>query len=368
MPASPTLQRAPAPAPDPTPTLTPLQLAMAEAALSGKICACGLQDSSGDCSCCNGCIPCIFPIALMGFFIGFMYVTDGFGCAAGRRPEDVSDADYCMSDPVAYVAIGFIGLLFGIVIVTCNSKQTMPSIWRFCWDVGCCLRCPSAIQFAVRAGIGRGPYVVHPSDASHGTRQPAPVAPPPLKPHASDERLIQIADTMLSSMADTHAECCICIEPLHAEPLATLTFNRRNACAHFLHARCADELLGSETTSWAGEAVSRPTKNCPICRAEFNGIVRVPALSEDVDGWFWSVDVEGDGRLSRQQVLNVLVAQFPIDTSKLDEVLPTLWERWDMDGTGYVSKDEFLHPEQGLMRFVRTTLLRENVEDEAHRV
>jgi len=49
-------------------------------------------------------------------------------------------------------------------------------------------------------------------------------------------------------------------------------------------------------------------------------------------------------------------------------VLPTLWERWDMDGTGYVSKDEFLHPEQGLMRFVRTTLLRENVEDEAHRV
>ena len=164
---------------------------------------------------------------------------------------------------------------------------------------------------------------------------------------------------MLSSLADTHAECCICFEPLHAEPLATLTRGRRNACPHYLHVRCAEELFRSESLTWAGEATPHADKTCPICREGVDGMVRVPALSEDVDGWFFCVDAEGDGRLSRQQVLNVLVAQFPIDLAKLEEAMPTLWEHWDLDGSGYISKAEFLDPDKGLMRFVRTTLLRE---------
>ncbi len=85
----------------------------------------------------------------------------------------------------------------------------------------------------------------------------------------------------------------------------------------------------------------------------------MPTLSEDVDRWFFCVDAEGDGRLSRQQVLDVLVAQFPIDHAKLEEAMPTLWERWDVDGSGYISKAELLNPDRGLMRFVRTALLRE---------
>ena len=142
------------------------------------------------------------------------------------------------------------------------------------------------------------------------------------------------------------------MEPLHAEPLATLTWGRHNACPHYLHARCAEQLLRSGTTA-------SEVKNCPICRAAVDGMARVPKISEDVDGWFFCVDAEGDGRLSRQQVLNVLVSQFPIDLAKLEEVVPVLWERWDADASGYISKEEFLDPDKGLMRFVRTTLLRE---------
>lgn len=69
-------------------------------------------------------------------------------------------------------------------------------------------------------------------------------------------------------------------------------------------------------------------------------------------------DVEGDGKLSRQQVLSALVAQFPIDVAKLEAELPSLWARWDVDGSGFVTREDFVDPEKGLLRFVRTTLLR----------
>jgi hypothetical protein len=349
-------------------------MSWAELLCSGELCACGVKCDDPPCS---GFVPCIFPIAIMAFFGGITYARWGFGCTADHAVEGDTPDD-CLETPGKYISMGLVGLLIGIVIATCFSKRRMPSLWRFFWDLGCCRRCPGPIQFAVRVGLGRPPYDAQPDvqgvaaaadDVLHATAvqvevsnpplADGPRTPPVLEARASDEHLLRVANGLLSSVADTHAECCICIEPLHAEPIATLTRDRRNACAHFLHARCAIELLGGDTLNWAGESVSYAPKACPFCRAEVDGIVRVPALSEDVDKWFFCVDVEGDGRLSRQQVLNVLVAQFPIDKAQLEAALPTLWARWDVDGTGYVSKAEFLHPEKGLMRFVRTTLLRE---------
>ena len=242
----------------------------------------------------------------------------------------------------------------------------MKFLWRRGWDAGCCRPCPGPIQFAVRTGLDREPYhapPLLPAPAPRVVVTGSPLAPPPLQlaplpPHPSDAGLIQVADSMLSSLAVAHAECCICLEPLHTEPLATLTRGQRNACPHYLHARCAEELFRSESLTWAGEATPFHGR-CPICREHIDGIARVPTLSEDVDRWFFCVDAEGDGRLSRQQVLDVLVAQFPIDHAKLEEAMPTLWERWDVDGSGYISKAELLDPDRGLMRFVRTALLRE---------
>ena len=58
-------------------------------------------------------------------------------------------------------------------------------------------------------------------------------------------------------------------------------------------------------------------------------------------------------------MLNILTMQFPVDLEKLEAHLPTLWSRWDRDGSGFVSKQEFLDPDVGLLRFVRSSLLRE---------
>ena len=77
-----------------------------------------------------------------------------------------------------------------------------------------------------------------------------------------------------------------------------MTRDRRNACPHYLHARCSTELLRSHAD-----------KRCPISREGVDGMAHVPALSQDVEGWFFCVDAEGDGLLSRQQVLNVLRCQ-----------------------------------------------------------
>ena len=165
-------------------------------------------------------------------------------------------------------------------------------------------------------------------------------APSPLPEDAELRGLI----ASLSTSA-LHTECCICFDSLYERPSATLTLRGANACPHFFHLECAQELCGHSSM------------HCPQCRLPFDNIKEVPRASEDPDGWFFCVDVEGDGRLSRTQVLNVLLTQFPLDWRKTEEALPTLWERWDRDGSGFISRQEFMDPDGGLLAFVRAHLL-----------
>jgi len=95
-----------------------------------------------------------------------------------------------------------------------------------------------------------------------------------------------------------------------------------------------------------------------MCRAEFHGVRRVPSLKDDPDAWFRCVDVEGNGQLTRTQVQEVLVTQFPLDVTKFEAAMETLWPRWDHDLSGYVTREEFLSPESGLLNDVRTQLLK----------
>jgi hypothetical protein len=81
--------------------------------------------------------------------------------------------------------------------------------------------------------------------------------------------------------------------------------------------------------------------------------------SEDPGGWFFAVDVSGQGRLSRREVLNVLLTQFPIDLDRLEANLSTLWQKWDVDGSGFISQRDFVDPERGLLNWVRVHLLHE---------
>ena len=66
---------------------------------------------------------------------------------------------------------------------------------------------------------------------------------------------------------------------------------------------------------------------------------------------------DGDRTISRVELMNTLVAQF-LDEVKLEAALDELWARWDLDGSGVISKEEFLAPNVGLLHFVRSTLLR----------
>lgn len=148
---------------------------------------------------------------------------------------------------------------------------------------------------------------------------------------------------------ELHAECCVCFDDLcDAQPLACFTHNGARTCAHFFHDICARDILQSPRSA-----------ACPLCRRDVDAKVLVPSVTDDPDGWFACVDVAGDGELSRHEVVSVLVSQFPVDASKLEQALPSLWGRWDVDGTGRVSQADFLDASNGLLAFVRRELLHE---------
>ena len=121
---------------------------------------------------------------------------------------------------------------------------------------------------------------------------------------------------------EQQAECCICFDYLHERPVAAFTCKGKRTCAHFFHDDCAGELLRSAGT--------RPDKThaCPICRRSIDEKITAPKASTDPEGWFKCIDVESNGKLSRAHVMAVLVSQFPIDHAKLEEAMPTLWEKW----------------------------------------
>lgn len=151
--------------------------------------------------------------------------------------------------------------------------------------------------------------------------------------------------SLLRSLAEGQklAECPICFEDLCAQPCAVFKRGGHRVCSHFLHEACA---------------LSLPSRDCPLCRAAFCEVVRVPSLSSDPGGWFECVDVEGDGRLSKAQVLEVLTTQFPLDMDKAEGAIDELWPRWDLDGSGYVTRAEFSTPQTGLLAYARAHLLK----------
>ena len=162
---------------------------------------------------------------------------------------------------------------------------------------------------------------------------------------------------MLASLTtgQQQAECCICFDLLcEAGELSAFTMNGKRTCAHFFHRDCCQDIIDN-----------RDQALCPLCRRQVDDKVAVPDVSADPDGWFACIDHEGDGQLSHPQVLQILVSQFPVDPSKLDEAMPKLWERWDVSGSGKITKDDFLDPKNGLLAFVRAELLHEPIPPSA---
>jgi len=142
------------------------------------------------------------------------------------------------------------------------------------------------------------------------------------------------------STAEEYAECSICFDPLCSQRCAVLQRNGRRTCRHLLHLHCA------EAMQCAGRY------NCPECRESFDSVAPLPELgSNNINEWFQAVDLDGDGRLSKQEVLQVLKAQYRLDWRALESHIDDLWRKWDQDGSGDLAFNELTAP-GGLVHYI----------------
>jgi len=167
----------------------------------------------------------------------------------------------------------------------------------------------------------------------------------------SSSSLLLRPDEQESDLANEHAECCVCFEPMHSAPAGVLVDPRGNrVCWHFMHDACARSLHA------AGQ------RGCPLCRAPFDRVLRVPDITQDQDAWFRACDKDGDGVLNPREVLEIIKAQFPVNHERLEAELPSLWREWDESMDGYIQREEFLGP-NGLLAFLTNDFAAEASEE-----
>jgi len=147
------------------------------------------------------------------------------------------------------------------------------------------------------------------------------------------------------SQAEMKAECPICFEPLCSGPVGVFVGpDGKRVSQHFFNLAAAREWLESGSG------------NCPLTRKPIASVLDVPDIRSNPEGWFAAVDMNGDGRLSRLEVVECLKAQLPVDSSALDATLADqdhwMWQQWDSDSSGFIERQELLHP-QGLAAYVR---------------
>jgi len=157
-----------------------------------------------------------------------------------------------------------------------------------------------------------------------------------------------VSQELASDAATVTLECSICLSALHSQPCAFFERNMARTCDHCFHIGCAAQI------HWDGNGLGA----CPLCRAKFDSVRPLPSLTAEPSRWFRCIDVAGEGRLSREQVTNVLLMQFPIEPAKLDATLDAEWPTWD-GGRGYLARDDVVTPDRGLLAFARAHLGRE---------
>eukprot|EP00662_Eupelagonemidae_sp_cell21_P049640 gene49640-56745_t len=88
-------------------------------------------------------------------------------------------------------------------------------------------------------------------------------------------------------------------------------------CRHAFHLHCLEPAL-------------RATGGCcPTCRAGAGTAARVPTPEEDPGQWFALMDVDGEGVLTRVEVLDAVKSLVDADEGALDQLVRRQWARWD---------------------------------------
>jgi len=122
-------------------------------------------------------------------------------------------------------------------------------------------------------------------------------------------------------------ECAVCFEELFENGPTVLTQGSRRVCRHFICNECAKNLIEEQDL------------NCPLCRAEFIGIRKLPDITKKPKDWFDVCDQDGTGRLTRQELTDALTVILPIQMCRVEKDLDILWSKWDHDNTTRIKWD-----------------------------
>jgi Ca2+-binding EF-hand superfamily protein len=134
----------------------------------------------------------------------------------------------------------------------------------------------------------------------------------------------------MAGIADQHAECPISLEPLYKGDVGVfLDAAGKRTSAHFYSFAAAEEWLKTRST-------------CPMSRKRIASVKKLPELSQDPQAWFRVVDWDGDGKLSREEVIRAMQAQLNLDMEKVEHLIKDdgVWSRWDGDGSGFIEPRE----------------------------
>ncbi len=152
------------------------------------------------------------------------------------------------------------------------------------------------------------------------------------------------------SEAERHEECVVCFDPLPERPVGMLMCHpagntsrpRERVCRHYFHLDCLEGL--------------RKPWLCPLCRKPFSHIENVPILNlhdtRSADAWFAYFDRDHDGELTYDEIMEGLKAQIPLEWPRVEADMDRLWPRWDTNGDGALSRDEFLRPREGFLAYL----------------
>ena len=128
------------------------------------------------------------------------------------------------------------------------------------------------------------------------------------------------------------AECAVCYDSLHSRPVTCmLGANGSRSCTHYIHLQCMQ--------NWQRHSHS---STCPACRAPFATLLPVPNFETDPAGFFKAVDANGNGSLSRGEVINIAKALLPVDQTALEADVENWWFKWDKSRVGELSFEDLL--------------------------
>jgi Ca2+-binding EF-hand superfamily protein len=175
----------------------------------------------------------------------------------------------------------------------------------------------------------------------------------------SQQGFMQQYATGEGGVAAEHAECPICFEPLHSAAVGVFVDDqKRRVSQHFYNLDAAQMHLRSGNRA------------CPLTRMPISEVIRVPDVTSDPQGWFRVVDWDGNGRLSKKEVVEALKAQLPLDYRRIDaefddprSAFNQHWRKWDRDGSGTIEPREVIQIASVVRRHYRQTSSRRLIHD-----